>query len=199
MRVLFASQNKGKQKEARELFKDLKIELVFPNQFDELKNFDPEETSNTFAKNALLKAKSYAHKINLPCIADDSGIEIDGMGGLPGVHSNRWFDGTADERNLEVLRRLTPNKSRNARYITSTCYFDPQTEEYAIYEESQEGAIGQENIQGEGFDYDRIFIPEGYDKTYSQLGQVIKNQNSQRARAYKKLREYLKNLLALHE
>ncbi len=195
MKILFASQNKGKQNEARALFKDLPFELVFQDQFDELKDFDPEETGTTFSENALIKAKAYAEKSGLPCIADDSGVEIDGMDKLPGVHSNRWFTGTADERNLEVLKRLTPDKPRTARYITVACFYNPQTEEYALYEETQEGSIGHENIQGEGFDYDRIFMPEGHNKTYSQLGQEVKNQNSQRARAYRKLHELLKELV----
>ncbi len=191
MKILFASQNKGKQNEARALFKDLPFELVFPDQISELAGFDPEETGATFTENALIKAQAYAHESGLPCIADDSGVEIDGMNGLPGVHSNRWFAGTADERNLEVLKRLTPEKSRTARYVTVACFYDPTTEEYVMSEQTQEGSIAHENIQGEGFDYDRIFMPEGFDKTYSQLGQELKNQNSQRARAYRELHKLL--------
>lgn len=204
MKILFASQNKGKQNEARALFKDLKVELVFPDDIPHLSGFDPEETGETFADNALLKARAYAAESGIACIADDSGVEIDGMDKLPGVHSNRWFEGTADERNEEVLRRLSQpddsgnTKPRTARYITIACFYNPETEEYALFEETQEGSIADTVVQGEGFDYDRIFIPEGYDKTYSQLGQEMKNQNSQRARAYKKLHEYLKQSLALN-
>jgi len=197
MKILFASQNKGKQNEAKHLFKDLDVDLVFPENFPELKDFDPEETGETFQDNALLKAKAYANEVGIPAIADDSGIEIDDMGGLPGVHSNRWFEGTADERNDEVLRRLATNKIRTARYITVSCYYDPNTEEYAMYEQTQEGSIADKSYQGEGFDYDRIFIPEGQNKTFSVLGNDFKNQNSQRARSYKKLHEYVKELLAL--
>ncbi len=199
MKLLFASQNKGKQGEAKVLFKDLNVTLKFPSDFPNLESFDPEETGATFAENAILKAKAYGHEVQLPSIADDSGVIIDGMDGLPGVHSNRWFVGTSDERNQEVLDRLTPEKVRTARYVTVACYYDPASEEYALYEETQEGSIGTEIVQGEGFDYDRIFIPEGYDKTYSQLGNDIKNQNSQRSRAYKRLHEYLKEKLALNK
>lgn len=203
MKILFASQNKGKQNEARALFKDLQVDLVFPDDFPNLSGFDPEETGETFAQNALLKARAYADKTGIACIADDSGVEIDGMNKLPGVHSNRWLEGSADERNQEVLNRLSqPNESgntkpRTARYITVACFYNPQTEEYVLFEETQEGSISNQIVQGEGFDYDRIFIPEGYEHTYSKLGQEIKNQNSQRARAYKKLHEYLKESLAL--
>jgi XTP/dITP diphosphohydrolase len=199
MKILFASQNKGKQGEAKVLFKDLSVDLLFPSDFPELENFDPEETGETFADNSLLKARAYAHKIGIACIADDSGVIIDGMDGLPGVHSNRWFTGTSDERNQEVLSRLTKDKPRTARYVTVACYYDPTTEEYSLCEQTQEGSIATKIIQGEGFDYDRIFIPEGYDKTYSQLGNDIKNQNSQRSRAYKNLHEYLKEKLALEK
>lgn len=203
MKILFASQNKGKQNEAKELFKDLSVELVFPDSFPELSDFDPEETGTTFEENALLKAKAYGEKAQLPAIADDSGIEIDGMGGLPGVHSNRWFTGTADERNAEVLKRLSETtnsgelKTRTARYITVSCFYDPQTEEYAMFKEFQEGSIATESFEGEGFDYDKIFIPEGQTQTFSVLGTDFKNQDSQRARSYRKLHEYLKERLAL--
>lgn len=197
MQILFASQNKGKQAEAKVLFADLAVTLQFPSDYPQLENFNPEETESTFAGNALLKARAYAHTVGIPCIADDSGVIIDGMNGLPGVHSNRWFKGTADERNQEVLNRLTPGKIRTARYLTVACYYDPVSEEYALYEETQEGSIATQITQGEGFDYDRIFIPEGYNQTYSQLGTHIKNKNSQRSRAYKKLHEYLKKKLAL--
>ena len=199
MKILFASQNKGKQIEAQTLFKDLKIELLFPDAFEKIADFNPEETGETFRENALLKARAYAQEVGIPCIADDSGVAVDGMDGLPGVHSNRWFAGTADERNQEVLTRLTPDKPRTARYITVACYYDPQTEEYALYEATQEGSIGLQIIQGAGFDYDRIFIPEGYTQTYSELGQTIKNENSQRARAYRELHEFLKKRLALQD
>ena len=195
MKIVFASQNKGKQNEARALFKDLSFDLVFPAQITELAGFDPEETGATFTENALIKAQAYALKSGLSCIADDSGVEIDGMDGLPGVHSNRWFTGTADERNLEVLRRLTPDKPRTARYITVACFYSPITEEYVMSQATQEGSIAHQNIQGEGFDYDRIFIPEGHNKTYSQLGQEVKNQNSQRARAYRELHQLLSGFL----
>lgn len=192
MKILFASQNKGKQVEAKVLLADLPVELVFPDQIPEVAQLDPEETGSTFAENALLKAKAYAQVTGLPCIADDSGVIIDGMYGLPGVHSNRWFAGSSDDRNLEVLRRLTPDKPRTARYVTVACYYDPVTEEYILTEETQEGSINHESVPGEGFAYDHIFIPEGYDKTYSQLGQAVKNENSQRARAYRKLHDILK-------
>lgn len=199
MKLLFASQNKGKQNEARELFKDLEVELVFPDEFAELSGFDPEETGATFIENALLKAKAYAEKSGLASVADDSGVEIDAMNGLPGIHSNRWFTGTADERNAEVLKRLTQDKPRTARYITVACFYDPQSEEYALYEETQEGSISDKPYEGEGFDYDKIFIPEGETKTFSVLGNDFKNQISQRARAYKKIHEYLKQRLALKD
>lgn len=201
MKILFASQNLGKQNEAKALFKDLSVELVFPNQIKSLEGFDPEETGETFEANALLKARAYAEQSGLPSIADDSGIEIDGMGGLPGVHSNRWFQGTADERNEEVLKRLSQNdesgnqKPRTARYITVACFYDPETEEYALYKATQEGSIAQTQYEGEGFDYDKIFIPQGQTETFSVLGNDFKNQDSQRARAYKMLHEYLKNIL----
>jgi XTP/dITP diphosphohydrolase len=191
MKVLFASNNKGKQKEAAILLADLDVELVFPQDIPELENFDVDETGKTFAENALLKAEAFANKTSLPCIADDSGIIIDALNG-PGVNSNRWFPGNGDDRNNEVLRLLKDEDNRTARYTTCICYFDPKINEPSFFEAHQEGEIGHEIVGSEGFDYDRIFIPEGYDKTFAQLGDDIKNQNSQRTRALKKLSTYLK-------
>ena len=190
MKVLFASQNKGKQNEARKLFDDLDISLLFPSDFPKLKDFDVDETGKTFIENAVLKAKTYAKKINIPCIADDSGVIIDAMDGLPGIHSNRWFDGTPDDRNQEVLKRLNSieEAKRTARYLTAVCYYDPISEEYGVFTATQEGTIGNEIIGDEGFAYDRIFIPEGYNKTFAQLGDKLKNEMSQRARAFKKIK-----------
>jgi len=191
MKILFASQNKGKQNEAKELFKSLDVELAFPDAFSELNDFDVEETGKTFIENAILKAKSYSNIVNLPCIADDSGIIIDGIDGLPGIHSNRWFNGTSDERNAEVLKRLKNKQSsqeRSARYLAAVCFYDPKTEEYETFEEVQEGIIGNKIIGNAGFDYDRIFIPKGYEKTFAQLGDELKNKMSHRARAYEKIR-----------
>lgn len=198
MKILFASQNKGKQNEAKELFKTLNVELVFPDSFSKLNDFDVEETGKTFIENAILKARAYSNVVGLPCIADDSGIIIDGMDGLPGIHSNRWFNGTSDERNTEVLKRLKDKElpsERSARYLTAVCYFDPKTEEYETFEEVQEGFIGKEIIGSAGFDYDRIFIPEGYENTFAQLGDELKNRMSHRARAYNKIKLLIEAIL----
>lgn len=196
MKLLFASRNKGKQSEAKKLFSDLSVELVFPEDIPALQGIDPEENGTTFFENALIKAREYAQLSQLPSIADDSGIVIDGLDGLPGVQSNRWFAGTADERNAEVLKRLAADdKPRSARYITVACFYNPETEEYASFSATQEGFIADKSYEGEGFDYDRIFIPEGEIKTFSVLGNEFKNKISQRARAFQKLHIYLKHRL----
>lgn len=197
MRILFSSQNKGKQNEAKELLKSLDVDLVFPDQFKEFENFEVEETGSTFAENSLLKATKYAERVNLPSIADDSGVIIDAMDGLPGIHSNRWFDGTSDQRNQEVLNRLAniADNDRTARYVTSACYYDPVSKKHTIYEETVEGKIGYEIIGDEGFDYDRIFIPNGYDKNFAQLGNKIKNSMSQRSKAFSKIKLLIEKIL----
>lgn len=196
-KILFASRNAGKQAEAKKLFADLDVDLLFPDEIPELDGIDPEENGETFFENALIKAKEYALLSQLPSIADDSGIIIDGLGGLPGVASNRWYPGSGDDRNAEVLRRLSEDKPRTARYMTVACFFDPQSEEYASFSATQEGSIAKEPFEGEGFDYDKIFIPEGKNETFSVLGNDYKNSISQRARAFGKLHEYLKERLAL--
>ncbi len=192
MQVLFASQNKGKQREAKRLFHDLTVDLVFPEHFSKLKNFTVEEVGTTFKENAILKAKTYAKQLNLSCIADDSGVIIDGLGNnLPGIHSNRWFAGSDDDRNLEVLRRLKDNHDRTARYITVVCFFNPATNQLKTFRGVIEGQINDKIAGKTGFAYDRIFIPQGFEQTFAQLGDEIKNSISQRAQAYSKLKKYL--------
>lgn len=196
MKILFASQNRGKQQEALALFAGLAVELVFPQDVPELAGFDVEEIGDSFIEIAILKARSYALKSGLTSVADDSGVTIDALEGMLGTKSNRWFTGTADERNQEVLRLLADTTKRTARYTTAACLFDPITEEYCVFEEHQEGSIGTQIIGDEGFDYDRIFIPQGYDQTFAQLGNEVKNKDSQRARALRKIKTYIEKVLA---
>lgn len=195
MKILFASQNKGKQQEAKILFAGLPVELLFPQDIPELAGFDVEEIGESFIEIAILKARAYAFKSGLTSVADDSGVTIDALAGMLGITSNRWFKGTADEKNQEVLRLLADTTQRTARYTTAACLFDSITEEYCVFEEHQEGSIGTQIIGTEGFDYDRIFIPQGYDLTYAQLGTEIKNRDSQRARALKKIKTYIETKL----
>ena len=126
------------------------------------------------------------------CFADDTGLEVEALGGEPGVHSARYADGTDhdSEANMrKLLANLEGKDNRKACFRTIISLIIDGVEHQ--FEGKVEGRIATEKHGKEGFGYDPIFIPEGYDKSFAELGEEIKNQISHRARAVKKLAEYL--------
>src|SRR3978361_661435 len=99
MKLFVATTNKGKQREILALFLDSGIKLVFPQDFPETAELEVDETGETFAENALLKAQAFGDITGLLTVADDSGLQVTALDGFPGVKSNRWFPGTDTERN----------------------------------------------------------------------------------------------------
>jgi XTP/dITP diphosphohydrolase len=162
-----------------------------------LSAMDVEETGTTFSENAQIKALAYAKASNRWALADDSGLCVDALGGAPGVYSARYGDiHTSEGRRRYLLDQLkdVPEEKR-------TAYF-----ECAIVIASPEGIITQtegrcygsiafaELDDGKGFGYDPIFIPQGYDKTFGQLDEIIKHELSHRGIAARKMVELLHNL-----
>lgn len=190
--VFFATQNKGKQREISELMADVPdTKVVFPDSFPELAVFDPEETGTTLHQNAELKARAFADKAKLTTIAEDSGIEVDALGGKPGVYSKRFFPGTDADRNQELLRLLLGVTNRAAQFRSVFCLFNPKNQQPIFFEGVVRGRIAVEASLGDGFGYDPIFIPEGYTQPFAQLGQAVKNSLSHRARAMAEVKKYL--------
>lgn len=189
MKILFASQNQGKQKEIRALLGN-SIDLVFPQDLA-LESLDVEETGTSFEENAFLKAKAFASKSGLTCISDDSGLSVDALDSLPGVYSDRYFPGTAQEKNLKLLKKLGKNKNRFAQFTTVICLYDPTLQKAKYFVGEIRGSISLEAKGSEGFGYDPIFIPEGSNQTWGEMGSEEKNKNSHRSIALNKLKEYL--------
>ena len=161
---------------------------------------DTPETGNTLEANAHQKAEYVFDHYHIDCFADDTGLEVDALGGAPGVHSARYAEGTDhnSEANMaKLLRELGDNDNRKARFRTVISLIQMEggnpvcSREYQ-FEGVVEGRIDREKHGSEGFGYDPVFIPEGYDKSFAELGEEIKNQISHRARAVKKLAEWLK-------
>lgn len=201
MRVFIASSNLGKIKEIKAILQEANIELLSILDSQALsdlgvsipKNFDVLEDGETFRENAFLKAKAYAQLTGLATIADDSGLEVEVLGGFPSVNSNRWFEGSPTERNLALLDLLKDKTDRRARFCGVVCFFDPQTNSEKFFEGEIRGEIAEE-LRGnkiEGFGYDPIFIPEGYEKTFAELGTTFKNTISHRRQALFKLSQYV--------
>lgn len=201
MRVFIASSNLGKIREIKEILQDsaLKLLSILDKQIlNDLKiiipvDFDVLEDGETFRENAFLKAKAYANLTGLATIADDSGLEVEALGGFPSVNSNRWFEGSPTERNLALLDLLKDHENRRARFCGVVCFFDPHTGSEKFFEGEIRGEIAKE-LRGdkvEGFGYDPIFIPEGFTQTFSELGTTFKNSISHRRQALFKLSQYV--------
>lgn len=201
MRLFIASANQGKIKEIRAILKESSLELFSILDREKLHylkidiplNFDVLENGQTFNENAWLKACAYAKLTGFSTIADDSGLEVDALGGFPSVNSNRWFEGTPEQRNLALLELLKDKPNRQARFYSVICYFDPQSKDKQFFEGEIKGKISltPKGNKLEGFGYDPIFIPDGYDKTFAELGATFKNGISHRKKALLKLSEYV--------
>jgi XTP/dITP diphosphohydrolase len=163
---------------------------------------DIPETGDTLLDNAVQKARYVFEKYGYDCFADDTGLEVDALDGEPGVHSARYAEGTDHDSNAnmdKLLRKLGDETRRTARFRTVIALLQKQQSGESagegsvlhIFEGKVEGSIIKEKRGAEGFGYDPIFMPEGYDKTFAELGLDVKNQISHRARAVKKLADYL--------
>lgn len=197
MKIVFATNNQHKLQEIREILGD-QFEIL--SLADIGCHEDIPETGNTLEANAHQKAEYVFDHYHIDCFADDTGLEVDALGGAPGVHSARYAEGTDhnSEANMaKLLRELGDNDNRKARFRTIISLIQMEggnpvcSREYQ-FEGVVEGRIDREKHGSEGFGYDPVFIPEGYDKSFAELGEEIKNQISHRARAVKKLAEWLK-------
>lgn len=194
--LVFASNNAHKLEEIR---------AILGNKFDvkSLKdigcNVDIPETGTTFRENALQKARYVKEHFGFDCFADDSGLQVEALGGEPGVYSARYAvkngrqvtAGNKDDANMDVLHeKLAGEENRKACFRTcialiyegETHFFDGVVEGHIITEKRGDG----------GFGYDPLFIPDGYDKTFAELGNEVKNGISHRARAVAQLAEFLR-------
>lgn len=197
MKIVFATNNQHKLQEIREILGD-QFEIL--SLADIGCHEDIPETGNTLEANAHQKAEYVFDHYHIDCFADDTGLEVDALGGAPGVHSARYAEGTDhnSEANMaKLLRELGDNPNRKARFRTVISLIQMEggnpvcSREYQ-FEGSVEGSIDREKHGNGGFGYDPLFIPEGHDKSFAELGEEVKNQISHRARAVRKLAEWLK-------
>ena len=189
MKIVFATNNKHKLEEIKDILgKDFEIVSLAEIGCHE----DIPETGLTLEENARQKSTYIVEHYNHDCFADDTGLEVDSLNGEPGVHSARYAEGTDhdSEANMrKLLSKMSNVKERTARFRTVISLIINGVEHQ--FEGRVEGHIATEKHGKEGFGYDPIFIPEGYDKSFAELGEEVKNQISHRARAVKKLAEYL--------
>ncbi|MBP5366146.1 MAG: RdgB/HAM1 family non-canonical purine NTP pyrophosphatase [Bacteroidales bacterium] len=190
VKILFATHNANKTKEIRAVLPENYSMLTL----DDL-NITEEipETADTLEGNALLKAQYLYNKYGQPCFADDSGLEVDFLGGAPGVHTARYAGDECDsEKNMQkLLGALSGQANRKARFRTIIAYVDGK--EQKIFEGIVDGSIALGKRGTEGFGYDPVFVPDEADgRTFAELGLDVKNRISHRARAMQKFITFLK-------
>lgn len=194
-KIVFATNNQHKLDEIREIL-GKNFEIVSLNDIG--CHEDIPETGNTLEENARQKAEYIYNKYHLSCFADDTGLEVDALNGAPGVYSARYAGGEGhdSEANMQkLLRELGENNNRKARFRTAIALLvreeGDENPNLLLFEGIVNGTIAREKHGTEGFGYDPIFVPEGYTQSFAELGTDIKNKISHRARAVKKLAEYL--------
>ena len=150
-----------------------------------------EETEGTLEGNALLKARFVREKFGFDCFSEDTGLEVDALGGAPGVHTARFAGAAKDpDANIRLLlERLKDQTNRQARFRTVIAIVANGKE--VLLDGVCTGRIAFEKQGTGGFGYDPVFIPDGYDQTFAALGEAVKNRVSHRAKATEKLRQYL--------
>lgn len=196
--VLVATGNAGKLREIRALLSDLPIRLLSFADFPTVE--EVAETGSTFAENAALKALGYARQAGILTLADDSGLEVDALGGAPGVRSARYLGEQVSYANrinalLTALKDVEDDE-RTARFVCALAIASPNQEILYTSQATCEGRIADAPRGSGGFGYDPVFMPMGFTQTFGELSADIKNGISHRGRALAKARQFLASLTA---
>ena len=195
MEIVLATRNKDKIKEIKKLLDNVNVKILTFNDFPEFPIV--EETGSTLRENALIKARAVVRKTGKISLADDSGLEVEVLGGKPGVFSSRFAgeDASYDDNNRKLLSLLKgiPEEKRSATFKCVMALVSPKGKELVV-EGICRGRITTKPYGKEGFGYDPVFQPEGMDKTFAQLSQDEKNSISHRGVALRKLKEVLEEM-----
>jgi XTP/dITP diphosphohydrolase len=194
-RLLLSTRNLHKRRELEEILKDLEVEVL---TLDEVGiSTVIEEDGATFAANAIKKAGTIAMLSDCITLADDSGLVVDALDGAPGIYSARFAgeNATDQDNNLKLMKLLQEVEIplRTARFVCMIAICTPQGKTFTV-EGRCEGRIGLTPRGQGGFGYDPLFIPEGYDQSFAELGEAVKNRISHRARALQEARKVLQEV-----
>lgn len=202
MKLVLATKNKHKVEEIKQILKIYlddelysRIEILSAGDFIGVPEI--EEDGRTYIENALKKAKEIHKFTGLPSIADDSGIEVDFLNGEPGVYSARYagLRATDEENNRKLLKKLegVPLEKRTATFKCVIAYVNKNEEK--IFEGETKGKVIFEPRGMGGFGYDPLFVPDGYELTYAEMPEDLKNKISHRSKAIQKFAEFLTLIL----
>ena len=201
MDLLIGTSNRGKVREYQTLLDGLPLRLLGLDDVG-LASMDVDETADTYEGNAILKARAYAQVSGLYALADDSGIEVEALGGRPGLFSARYGgpNSTDESRYRNVLAELAgvPDGKRAARFVCVTAVADPTSLNVATSTGIVTGRIAHEPSGAGGFGYDPVFIPDGYDVTIASLPPEVKDELSHRGRAARAMIPILEGLIVLN-
>ena len=189
MKLVFATNNKHKLEEVKAILGN-RIEVLSLNDIN--CHDDIPETADTLEGNALIKARYIYDKFGVDCFADDTGLEVEALGGEPGVYSARYAgeDCNPEANMYKLLQNLTGKNNRNAQFRTVIALIIQGEEK--LFNGIVKGTISNEKMGNAGFGYDPIFIPEGFSESFAQMTSDMKNSISHRYRATEELSKYLK-------
>lgn len=190
-KLVFATNNAHKLEEIRAILGD-KVEILSLNDIN--CHADIPEIADTLEGNAELKAAYIYTNYGLDCFADDTGLEVEALNGAPGIYSARYAGGQGHDSEANMKKLLTEMAgkiNRNAQFRTAICLIEKGNKH--LFEGIVKGRIIEAKRGNSGFGYDPVFIPEGYNETFAEMGNAEKNKISHRARAVAALCEYLQN------
>jgi len=184
--LIFASNNAHKLEEVRALLPDVRVLSLSEAGF----SGELPETSGTIKGNAIQKARFLYEKLRKPCFSDDTGLEVEALGGLPGVDTAHYAGLERDSvKNMnKLLEAMRDVENRKARFITVIALM--VDEELRCFEGVVNGVVAHSRFGSGGFGYDPVFVPEGFDKTFAELPASVKQEISHRARALKQLSQW---------
>jgi XTP/dITP diphosphohydrolase len=194
-KIIFATKNRGKLLELQHLFNENKLDYKLVSLNSVNKDIEIIESGKTFLENALIKAQRVFNELNLPVIADDSGLVVEALGDEPGIFSSRYAgeDATDEDNSNKLLLKLKNIKNRKAYFECALVFINEKKEIFTAQERCY-GEIIDIPKGDNGFGYDPIFYLNEFGKTMAEIDIFLKNKISHRAKAFKKLIQYLKNV-----
>lgn len=191
VKLVFVTNNSHKLEEIRNIAGD-KIDILSLADINCCEEIP--ETADTISGNAMMKARYVSERYGMDCFADDTGLEVEALGGSPGVHTARYatVNGHDTLANMQLLlQNMKGETNRKARFVTVIALIKDGEEQ--TFEGICPGEIREEMRGAAGFGYDPIFQPDGYEKTFAQMSTEEKNEISHRGKATRKLTDYLLN------
>ena len=188
--LIIATKNKGKVREIRHVLKPLRLKVKSMLDMPGIPVI--KENGMTFRENAVKKAQTITKRLNIKVLADDSGLEVYGLGGKPGIRSARYAgpNPTTEKLCKKLLKAMSGKKDRRAKFVCDIAIAIPGKKPVVV-EGTCRGKIADKMVGRKGFGYDPVFVPEGYNKTFAQMPLHLKNSISHRGKALKKAKACL--------